>query len=96
MHTSDALLTRAFLGGIVAGGKAQPPEKTMVDAFTPAIRAAQEEQAMGASLADITAKAAAAPEEGIKATIPLLATKGRAGSLGERSVGPQDPGATSS
>jgi phosphoenolpyruvate---glycerone phosphotransferase subunit DhaL len=86
----------AFTGGIVARGKAQPGEKTMVDALTPAMAAAHQALNDGASLAEITQRAAAAAEEGMKATIPLLATKGRASYLGERSIGHQDPGATSS
>jgi dihydroxyacetone kinase-like protein len=86
----------AFTGGIVARGKAQPGEKTMVDALTPAVAAATQALNDGASLAEITQRAAAAAEEGMKATIPLLATKGRASYLGERSIGHQDPGATSS
>jgi dihydroxyacetone kinase-like protein len=86
----------AFKGGIVARGKAQPGEKTMVDALTPAVAAAHQALNDGASLAEITQRAAAAAEEGMKATIPLLATKGRASYLGERSIGHQDPGATSS
>jgi len=86
----------AFTGGIVARGKAQPDEKTMVDALTPAVAAAKQALNDGASLVEITQRAAAAAEEGMKATIPLLATKGRASYLGERSIGHQDPGATSS
>ena len=68
----------------------------MVDALTPAVTAAKEALTQNASLAQLTAQAAAAAEEGAKATIPMLATKGRASYLGERSVGHQDPGATSS
>jgi dihydroxyacetone kinase-like protein len=86
----------AFTGGIVARGKAQPGEKTMVDALSPAVAAAKQALDEGASLAEITQRAASAAEEGMKATIPLLATKGRASYLGERSIGHQDPGATSS
>ncbi|HEU5228108.1 MAG TPA: dihydroxyacetone kinase subunit DhaL [Ktedonobacteraceae bacterium] len=86
----------AFLGGIVARGKAQPGEKTMVDALTPAVNSAKEALAQGKNLAEITTRAAIAAEEGMKATIPMLATKGRASYLGERSIGHQDPGATSS
>lgn len=89
-------MLEAFLGGIVARGKAQPGEKTMVDALTPALATAKQALTENASLAEITARAAAAAEEGVKATIPMLATKGRASYLGERSVGHQDPGATSS
>jgi dihydroxyacetone kinase-like protein len=89
-------MLEAFLGGIVARGKAQPGEKTMVDALTPAIAAAKQALNEGASLAEITHRARVAAEEGMKATIPMLATKGRASYLGERSIGHQDPGATSS
>jgi len=89
-------MLEAFLGGIVARGKAQPGEKTMVDALTPALSAAKQALNEGASLAEITRRAHVAAEEGVKATIPMLATKGRASYLGERSIGHQDPGATSS
>jgi len=86
----------AFLGGIVARGKAAPGEKTMVDALTPALNAAKQALNEGATLAQLTQRTTTAAEEGVKATIPLLATKGRASYLGERSIGHQDPGATSS
>ena len=89
-------MLEAFLGGIVARGKAQPGEKTMVDALTPATTAAKQALDERATVAQITSRAAAAAEEGMKATIPMLATKGRASYLGERSIGHQDPGATSS
>ena len=89
-------LLEAFLGGIVARGKAQPGEKTMVDALTPALAAAKEALNEGLPLKELASRATQAAEEGMKATIPLLATKGRASYLGERSVGHQDPGATSS
>lgn len=89
-------MLEAFLGGIVARGKAQTGEKTMVDALAPALDAAKQALDNGASLAEVTARASSAAEEGMKATIPLLATKGRASYLGERSIGHQDPGATSS
>ena len=89
-------MLEAFLGGIVARGKAQPGEKTMVDALTPALNAAKQALNDGATLEQLTDRAATAAEEGAKATIPLLATKGRASYLGERSIGHQDPGATSS
>jgi dihydroxyacetone kinase-like protein len=68
----------------------------MVDALTPALNAAKQALNEGATLAQITSRAAAAAEEGAKATIPMLATKGRASYLGERSIDHQDPGATSS
>jgi dihydroxyacetone kinase-like protein len=97
LESADAVaMLDAFLGGIVARGKAKPGEKTMVDALTPALATAKEALSQGASLAEITARAADAAMEGMKATIPMLATKGRASYLGERSIGHQDPGATSS
>ena len=89
-------LLEAFLGGVVARGKAQPGEKTMVDALTPALAAAKQALNEGLPLKELASRATQAAEEGMKATIPLLATKGRASYLGERSVGHQDPGATSS
>jgi len=89
-------MLEAFLGGIVARGKAQTGEKTMVDALTPALNAAKQALNEGATLEQVTSRATAAAEEGAKATIPMLATKGRASYLGERSIGHQDPGATSS
>lgn len=89
-------MIEAFLGGIVARGKAQLNEKTMVDALTPAVSAAKQALNEGATLKEITTGATQAAEEGMKATIPMLATKGRASYLGERSIGHQDPGATSS
>jgi dihydroxyacetone kinase-like protein len=89
-------MLEAFLGGIVARGKAHTGEKTMVDALTPALNAAKQALNEGATLEQVTSRAAAAAEEGAKATIPMLATKGRASYLGERSIGHQDPGATSS
>jgi dihydroxyacetone kinase-like protein len=89
-------LLEAFLGGVVARGKAQPGEKTMVDALTPALAAAKQALQENLPPKELAARASQAAEEGMKATIPLLATKGRASYLGERSIGHQDPGATSS
>lgn len=89
-------MLEAALEGIVARGKAQPGEKTMVDAWTPAVAAAQQAAADGASAEQVLAAAAAAAEEGAVATDPLVATKGRASYLGERSAGHRDPGAASS
>jgi dihydroxyacetone kinase-like protein len=89
-------MLEAALEGIRARGKAQPGEKTIVDAFTPALAAAREAQAQGLDISHITRSASDAAESGMKATIPMLATKGRASYLGERSIGHQDPGATSS
>ena len=97
LNAADVVaLLEAFTGGVVTRGKAQPGEKTMVDALTPAVVAAKEALSQNAGLAQVTAQAATAAEEGAKATTPMLATKGRASYLGERSVGHQDPGATSS
>jgi len=89
-------MLEAALEGIRARGKAQPGEKTIVDALTPALAAAREAQAKGLDISHITRSASDAAEAGMKATIPMLATKGRASYLGERSIGHQDPGATSS
>ncbi|HEX6109857.1 MAG TPA: dihydroxyacetone kinase subunit DhaL [Ktedonobacteraceae bacterium] len=89
-------MLEAALEGIRARGKAQPGEKTMIDALTPALTAAKEAQAQGLELSQIMRRASDAAEAGMKATIPMLATKGRASYLGERSIGHQDPGATSS
>jgi dihydroxyacetone kinase-like protein len=85
----------AAIGGIQALGKATAGEKTMLDALLPAIEAGRAEVARGSDTAAVTAAMAAAAEAGSAATIPLLATKGRASYLGERSIGHQDPGATS-
>ena len=78
-----------------ARGKAEPGDKTMVDALLPAVEALREAEADGAALGDALQRSAAAAEEGMQATIPLEARKGRASYLGPRSVGHQDPGATS-
>jgi phosphoenolpyruvate---glycerone phosphotransferase subunit DhaL len=83
------------LAGIVARGKAGVGEKTMVDSMKPAIEALQQSLSEGATFAQSLARAAEKAEEGVKATIPLIARKGRASYLGERSIGHPDPGATS-
>lgn len=93
-HGVVALLEGA-LEGITARGKAVTGEKTMVDAWQPAVEAAEAAAGAGASTTEVLAAAAEAAHEGALATIPLLATKGRASYLGERSIGHQDPGATS-
>lgn len=89
-------LLEAGLEGIVARGKATTGEKTMVDAWTPAAVAAQAAASGGADPADVLAAAALAAEAGAVATDPMVATKGRASYLGERSAGHRDPGAASS
>jgi phosphoenolpyruvate---glycerone phosphotransferase subunit DhaL len=86
----------AAIGGIAGLGKATTGEKTMLDALTPALEAARAAVAAGADGPAVLAAAADAAEAGAAATIPMLATKGRASYLGERSIGHQDPGATSS
>lgn len=97
LYESDLVaMWEAALEGVRARGKAQPGEKTMVDALTPALAAMKAVEAQHLDLCAMLRSAADAAEQGMKATIPMLATKGRASYLGERSVGHQDPGATSS
>ncbi|GAA4910364.1 dihydroxyacetone kinase DhaL subunit [Actinomycetospora succinea] len=86
---------RAGLEGVVARGKAEVGEKTMVDALTPALDALDAALGSGQSLADALRAASAAADEGRDGTTPIVARKGRASYLGERSAGHQDPGATS-
>ena len=90
-----AAALRAGLGGIVARGKAELGDKTMFDAMSPAIDAFDSEVASGAEVAASAAVAFAAAEQGRDATKPLVARKGRASYLGDRSAGHLDPGATS-
>jgi phosphoenolpyruvate---glycerone phosphotransferase subunit DhaL len=85
----------AALEGIIARGKANRGDKTMVDAIGPGIDALKEAHRGGEDFVAAMRKAVAATEAGMKATIPMLALKGRASYLGERSIGHQDPGATS-
>jgi dihydroxyacetone kinase-like protein len=82
--------------GVKMRGKAEPGDKTMLDALLPALDALNTAIADGSTFADALRASAAAAEDGMKATIPLVARKGRASYLGERSAGHQDPGATSS
>jgi dihydroxyacetone kinase-like protein len=89
----EALATA--LTGVQELGQAEPGDKTMVDAFTPALEELRNARAAGASLEDALGRAADAAKAGAEATVPLLARKGRASYLGERSIGHQDPGATS-
>jgi dihydroxyacetone kinase-like protein len=86
----------AGLAGVQQRGKAQPGDKTMVDALAPAVEALQAAQADGNEFADALRRSADAARDGMLATIPMEARKGRASYLGPRSVGHQDPGATSS
>jgi dihydroxyacetone kinase-like protein len=85
----------AALEGVVELGAAHEGEKTMVDALAPAVRTLRESLDGGASLVEAVQAAFEASEEGMRATVPLQASKGRASYLGERSIGHQDPGATS-
>ncbi|WP_030460907.1 dihydroxyacetone kinase subunit DhaL [Kitasatospora sp. NRRL B-11411] len=90
---ADALA--AGLAAVRALGGAEPGDKTMADALAPAVDALRTAAAAGATLAGATAAAADAAEQGARATTPLQARRGRASYLGPRSVGHQDPGATS-
>jgi dihydroxyacetone kinase-like protein len=86
-----AAASRKALDGVQARGKAEPGDKTMVDALIPAVEALE----AASDLGDGLRAAVQAAEEGMKATTPLVARKGRASYLGERSKDHQDPGATS-
>jgi dihydroxyacetone kinase-like protein len=86
----------AAVAGVRSRGKAEPGDKTMLDALLPAGEALRGALGDGASFAAALGRAAVAAEEGAEATIPLVARKGRASYLGERSAGHKDPGATSS
>ncbi|MGW4248703.1 dihydroxyacetone kinase subunit DhaL [Nocardia sp. NPDC004722] len=86
---------RAGLDGVIARGKAELGDKTMVDALAPAADALDEAVAGGMDATAALDAAVAAAEAGRNATTPLVARKGRASYLGERSAGHQDPGATS-
>ena len=82
--------------GVVARGKAEAGDKTMVDAWTPAVDAAQQALDGGADASAVLEAAAVAAAAGAEATDPLVARKGRASYLGERAIGHRDPGAQSS
>jgi dihydroxyacetone kinase-like protein len=90
-----ALAFEAALEGVVELGAAQPGDKTMVDALEPAVRVLRERVDGGSTVEQAVTAAREAAEEGMQATVPLQASKGRASYLGERSIGHQDPGATS-
>lgn len=90
---ADAL--DAAIEGVVELGAAAPGDKTMVDALTPAAAALREALAAGRPLTEAVEAAAEAARAGAEATVPMRARKGRASYLGERSIGHQDPGATS-
>ena len=88
-------MLEASLEGITTRGKATVGEKTMVDAWQPAVDAAAAAADGGADCAGVLRAAAEAADAGAAATVPLVATKGRASYLGERSAGHEDPGARS-
>ncbi|MCQ4081747.1 dihydroxyacetone kinase subunit DhaL [Streptomyces sp. RB6PN25] len=94
--------TQQFAAALAAGlasvqqlGAAAPGDKTMIDAYAPALAAFQQQANSGSDFATAARAAADAAEDGMRATIPLQARKGRASYLGARSIGHQDPGATS-
>jgi dihydroxyacetone kinase-like protein len=91
---ADAL--EAAIAGVQARGKAQLEDKTMIDALVPAVEALKAKAAEGADFGDALRASADAAEQGRDATTPLEAKRGRASYLGPRSIGHQDPGATSS
>jgi len=99
---TDPIGAAAFVGaleaaanGVAARGRATSGEKTMLDAFLPAVAAMRAAVDAGRDLREAAAAGADAAEEGMRSTIPMVATKGRAANLGPRSAGHQDPGATS-
>ncbi|BAY42510.1 dihydroxyacetone kinase subunit L [Scytonema sp. HK-05] len=89
-------MLQAGLDGVLGRGKAQLGDKTMVDVLSPAVIAFQQAVGDENSILQAMQRAVAAAEQGMKDTTPMIAKKGRASYLGERSVGHQDPGATSS
>lgn len=99
LHTADLVTAlQAAVEGIQVRGHAKPGEKTMVDAWDAAVSAAVAvvEDNPEATVVDVLTVAADAADAGAEATVPLVATKGRASYLGERSAGHMDPGARSS
>ncbi|TML43891.1 MAG: dihydroxyacetone kinase subunit L [Actinobacteria bacterium] len=91
-----AAALEAGIAGVQARGKAEPGDKTMIDALIPGRDALKAALAGGASFEDALRQSADAAGQGMRDTVPLVARKGRASYLGERSAGHQDPGATSS
>jgi dihydroxyacetone kinase-like protein len=97
IEAADMLaLFQAGIEGVQQRGKAVAGDKTMMDALLPALDAMRKAVEDGGSLAAILSDGAAAAEAGMLGTIPMQARKGRASYLGARSIGHQDPGATSS
>ncbi|MEU9124912.1 dihydroxyacetone kinase subunit DhaL [Streptomyces sp. NPDC048506] len=102
LGTAPQVDARRFAAGLTAAlatmqqlGAAVPGDKTMVDAYSPAVSAFRDAADAGADFPTSARAAARAAEDGMRATIPLQARKGRASYLGLRSIGHQDPGATS-
>jgi dihydroxyacetone kinase-like protein len=91
-----AVALESAINGVMARGKAVLGDKTMVDALVPALNALKQAVIDGVDMGEALTRSTAAAEQGMKDTIPLVARKGRASYLGERSAGHQDPGATSS
>lgn len=89
-------MLQAGVDGIISRGRAQPGDKTMIDTWTPALAAYSTALEGGADTLAALTVAVEAAKQGMKDTIPMQAKKGRASYLGERSIGHQDPGATSS
>lgn len=96
--TTDSLARACRLGldGVMARGKAAIGDATMVDALAPAVESLELSAATGTDVAEASALAAKASDEGAKATVDMVARRGRASYLGERSIGHLDPGAVSS
>ncbi|MBD2339762.1 dihydroxyacetone kinase subunit L [Calothrix sp. FACHB-156] len=96
LNEQDLLvLLQAGLNGVLQRGKAQLGDKTMVDVLSPAVTAFAQAVDEGSNSVTALQQAVAAAEQALQATTPMLAKKGRASYLGERSIGHQDPGATS-
>lgn len=96
--TAEDLITtlQAGVDGVIQRGRAEAGDKTMIDAWLPAIEALKESAAAGEDTTEMLQAAVAGAKQGVENTIPLQARKGRASYLGERSIGHPDPGATSS
>ena len=86
---------RAAVEGVMMRGRAVRGEKTMLDAMIPALEAMEQADAAGLAARDVLAAGVTAAEQGVEFTKTIAATKGRASYIGERSIGHQDPGATS-
>ena len=91
-----AIALESAVNGVKMRGKANLGDKTMLDSLIPGLEALKESIAAGKSISDALTASEEAAKQGMEATIPLIAKKGRASYLGERSIGTQDPGATSS